>query len=286
MGQVSFKHRERRKRFQQLMRAVGGALERVRASDMQVLAASLAFATVVSIVPLLAVSLSVFKAYGGFDKVLGEIERLILQDLAGAAGVEVRRALRQAVERVHSSALGLGGIVGLLFASTKLFHDMETAVHRVWGIPKVRPFWRSFLFYWLIIFSGPVALAVALGAIGSVDVGLLSSLPRRWIALVIGWIAIFAICKWVPSRPVSSGPAFWSACVGSATFYGAQELYAFATTQILNYNKIYGSLASIPIFLVWVSIVWQICLGTVALCASWQLRLDAEAAAAKGERGR
>ena len=275
MKQITSETRARSKRFARLSRVVKEAFADLRTSDVQVLASSLAFSTVLSIVPLLAVSLSVFKAYGGFEKVMAEIERLILHDVAGVAGHDVRHALRIAIDRIHSKALGAGGTIGLLFVSTKLFHDMETAVHRIWRQPSERPLWRSLLVYWSVMFVGPLALAAALGALGSKDVGMLSALPRRTIGLFLGWFAMFAICKWVPSRAVHWRPALWSSLVATGAFYVAQEAYATLTLRILNYNKIYGSLASIPIFLIWILILWHICLGAVAVCAVWQRAAEA-----------
>lgn len=276
MKSVSIQKLDPRKGFSRVVQAVTEAIDRVRQSEMQLLASSLAFATVVSIVPLLAVSLSVFKAYGGFDKMLGEIERLVIQNLAGAAGVEVRRALRAAIERVHSGALGLGGMAGLVITSTKLFHDMDAAIHRVWGLRKGRPLLRRLLVYWAIMFAGPVGLAATLGLVGSIDIELVSAFPKRSLGLGLGWFALFAVCKWVPARVVDTRPALWSSIGGAVAFMAAQEVYSTLTKQILSYNKVYGSLASIPIFLLWILILWQICLGTVAFCAAWQMRRDAE----------
>ena len=280
MGQVSNGKPVVGKRISAIARAVTDAVRQVRRGDMPILASSLAFGTVLSLVPLLAVSLSVFKAFGGLEKMFDGIERLLLQEFAGGSGgTEVRRALRSSIERVHSGALGVGGVAGLLYTSTKLFSNMDTAVHRMWGMDRARPLWRSLLLYWMLMFAGPIALAAALGLIGSFDVDLYRTLPRETIAVAVAWGAFFALCKWVPSRAVQLRPAFWSACAGAFAFFVVQEFYSYLTRQILNYNKVYGSLAAIPIFLLWILILWQVSLATVALCASWQLRLDAEAEA-------
>ncbi|RYZ66215.1 MAG: YihY/virulence factor BrkB family protein, partial [Proteobacteria bacterium] len=58
----------------------------MKASDLSILAGSLAFSTVISLVPLLAVSLSVFTAFGGLDTLLHKIEPFILQNLVDASG--------------------------------------------------------------------------------------------------------------------------------------------------------------------------------------------------------
>ena len=243
-------------------------------SDIQILASSLAFATVISIVPLLAVSLSVFQFYGGFESLIKRIEPLLLQHLVTGSGGDVSRAIQLAITRVHSGTLGFGGAVGLLFASTKLFHDMETAVHRIWKSKPQRSIFIRVLVYWGIMFIGPLALAAAVGLWSSKDLGLTNVFPRSTFGFGLSFVALFCIYKFVPSRKVDFRWAFWSSLFAGVCMLAAQETYASITRHILRYNKVYGSLASIPIFLLWILVLWWICLIGVALCASLQKHAD------------
>lgn len=250
-------------------------LRDIKKSDVQILASSLAFATVISIVPLLAVSLSVFKFYGGFESLIKKIEPFLLQHLVAGSGTDVSQALQKAITRVHSKTLGFGGAIGLMFASTKLFHDMETAVHRIWQTKPKRSIFVRVLVYWGIMFLGPLALAVALGVWTSKDLGLMLYLPRRTFSTALVWIGLFCIYKFVPNTRVDFRPAFWSSFLAAMSMLIAQETYAEITKNILRYNKVYGSLASIPIFLLWVLVLWWICLGGIAFCASMQNQMEA-----------
>jgi membrane protein len=236
------------------------------------LAGSLAFSTAVSLIPLLAVSLSVFTAFGGLDSLLHKIEPFILHNLADASGAELSRTLRQAIERVHSRALGFGGAIGLLIASTKVFYDMERAVHRVWGLKSDRKIWRQFLIYWLLMFLGPLMLAVVLGVLGSKDLGLIGPLPRAMVLVGFEFIALLSIYKFVPSTYVSWTSSFASASVATLAVALAQAFYSTIMKTFFNTNKIYGSLASVPLFLVWILILWWICLTGVAYCAVLERR--------------
>jgi membrane protein len=234
-------------------------------ADVQILAGSLSFTTVLSLVPLLAVSLSVFSALGGLESLMGKLEPFLLQNLVEDSGMEIRNVIHHSIDRVHSGALGIGGVVGLLFTSTKLFHDIETAVQRVWRLEIKRHLAARIAFYWVIMFAAPLLLAALLGLVGSKDLGLLKVFPKGIFALVFGFAGFLVIYKWVPARKVS-----WFASVGAAVFATlgigiAQSFYRTLTTKILNYNKIYGSLASVPISLLWILVVWWICLLGVAL---------------------
>lgn len=263
------------------LRLVRDTVKRMRESDVQILASSLAFGTVISLVPLLAVSLSVFHALGGFDSLMKQIEPFLMHNFVEASGAEASRYIRKAVKRIHSGALGIGGAVGLLIVSTKLFHEMETAVQRVWGLKSTRSIIKRLIVYWIVMFLGPLVLAVALGLIGSKDLGLLPLIPKGSLTVVFGFISFFAIYKLVPSCPVSYRAAGWSALIATIGISLAQSFYVEITRNILRYNKVYGSLASIPIFLLWILVLWWICLGGVALCATLEKKSKNEALSAE-----
>lgn len=255
------------KPFQDFGTVIWRVWRQMRDSDTPILAGSLAFSTVISLVPLLAVSLSVFTAYGGLESLLNKIEPFILQNLVEASGAEISRGIRRAIQRVHSGALGFGGVVGLFLASTKLFYDIERAVHRVWHIRSDRSLWKRLLIYWIVMFAAPLVLAVILGLLGSKDLGFVAWIPKRTIALSLALVSFVCIYKYIPSRPVRWRASIISALFATACLGVVQEAYAVVVKKILYFNKIYGSLASVPIFLLWLLVLWWICLAGVALCA-------------------
>jgi membrane protein len=251
---------------------VSDALKQARESDLQILASSLAFITIVSLVPILAVSLSVFKAYGGFESLLSKVEPFILQNLAEASGAEATRYIRQVVARIHSGALGVTGVIGLLFTSTKLFHDVDTAVQRVWKVQSRRSLIKRLIVYWLLMFLGPLVLAVALGIIGSKDLGLIKVVPKDLIATVVTFVAFLSINKLVPAVKVSWRSAFVGSLLTTIVMALAQEFYGAAMKHLFKFGKMYGSLASIPLLLIWIHVCWWIALAGVALTAALERR--------------
>ena len=246
----------------------------MRDSDVQMLAGSLAFSTVISLVPLLAVSLSVFSAYGGLESLMKKIEPFILQNLVEASGAELSKGIRRSIQRVHSGTLGFTAALFLFLASTKLFHDMETAVHRVWQVKSDRWFVQKLVIYWSVMFSGPFVLAVALGVMGSKDYGLIKFFTKGRVITVLEFVAMLSMYKFLPSCRVRWSSAFYAAILATTGFRLTQLFYSQITKNILAYNKIYGSLASIPIFLLWILVLWWICLAGVAVSAALDKRRD------------
>ena len=193
------------------------------------------------------------------------VEPFILQNLVEASGAQVSRAIRMAIDRVHSGVLGFGGAIGLLVTSTKLFHDIEQAVQRVWRLQSQRRWYTRFGTYWLVMFLSPLVIAGLLGLVGSKDLGLFALLPKGIAAHFFSFIALTSIYKFVPATPVSFRSAIVASAFANLGLMIAHASYAEITHKFLSYNQVYGSLASFPIFLLWILLLWWICLAGVAL---------------------
>ncbi len=250
------------------------AWRRIRQSDIEMIAGSLSYTTMLSLVPLLAVSLSVFQFLGGLEYLLKYIEPFILKNLAQSSGVELSRYLSGAIRRASSGAVGVTGVVGVLMASTKLFTDMERAIQRVWLLKKRRSLWKTLIVYWAVMFTGPLVIAATLGVLGSKEIGLVKKVTGPGLTSVFAFIALFAIYKWVPSRKVERGPVLISALAATVGLALAQEFYAGIVRSLFRFSKVYGSLAGVPLFLMWVFVVWWIVLMGATLTALLQERLD------------
>lgn len=256
-------------------RTLRAAYERIVRADVPMIAGSLSFTTVLTLVPLLAVSLSVFHWLGGLEDLLKQLEPFIVKNLVESSGVEFSRYLLRSIRRVHSGTLGVSGVLGLFLASTKLFSDMETAIQRVWLVKKRRALWKRVFVYWTVMFVSPLLIAGLLGMIGSKDLGLIKVVSRETVAATLALFGLFAIFKWVPERRVEFRPAFASALLTTVALALAQEFYAVTMRGLFRFSKIYGSLAGIPLFLLWIFLLWWIILMGATLAAILQERRDA-----------
>lgn len=242
--------------------------KRMQAADVAVLAESLSFETVLSLVPLLAVSLSVFKAFGGFETLIKQFEPFIISNFVEASGAHVSQFIRDAIARIQSQALGIAGAAGLLYTSTRLYMNVERAVRQVWREEHTRFSFRRVVVFWVVLFFGPLFLAMAIGAIGSRNLGVFKLLPANTLAFFATLFGFVLINRFLPSARVSWRSVFLSSGLAAVGVVLAQTFYASLTSTFLRYSAIYGSIASIPIFLLWVLVLWRICLGGVALCAT------------------
>ncbi len=255
-----------KKWIQRILALVFDVNKQIADGEVRLLANSLSYTTVLSLIPFFAVSLSVFHAFGGLDKLYAELEPLIMQNLASAAGKAALTNLQGIIFKINSQALGLLGFMGLLVTSTTLIIDMEAAVQKVWKVKLKRSFTYRVFFSWLIIFLGPLALAVLLGALYS-DKNAFFYLHKNFFnGALLGLLVMFAY-KFIPSARVTIWSAVVSAIVATVSFAAGQKIFMTLTRTIFTYSKIYGSLAAIPIFFLWISILWWIFLVGAALCA-------------------
>lgn len=240
--------------------------------QVRTLASALAFTTLISLVPMLAVSLSVFQTFGGFESVLKKVEPFILHNLVPTSGADITTVMRKSIDRVHSGALGFWGVIGLLLASTKMFVDIERAVQEVWKLTPRKWLSPRLIIYWGVMFVVPVVLAIVLGVLSSKDLGFYKRIPKWTISFGFLFVGLFATYKFMPAIKVVKKWAALSALLAASSIVALQISYVRITKELISYNQVYGSLASVPFFLLWLLAFWWIFLIGSGLCASLQNR--------------
>lgn len=242
-------------------------------AQLLLVASSLAYTTILSLIPLLAVSFAIFKAFGGMEKLYQTIEPVILANLAEGTSEEVIQRIHGLIDNAHASAVGLGGFFGLLFTSMSMLSSIEKAINRVWQTTFNRGWFERISTYWLFITLGPLTAAALLGFATSSDYPLSSMLPSGAGIFISTIVVFFCVYKWVPHAKVKWQYALTSAIFTSIVWNLARMGYALYTRKVVTYSKIYGSLGAIPILLLWIYIIWVIILTGAALTATLQKRL-------------
>lgn len=239
-----------------------------RQHDGLLWATSLTYTTLFAIVPLFAVALSLFKALGGFDQVLGNTLPIISAMLDPSHKIQVMQYILGYVGTIHAGALGLIGSLVFFLASIPLYLNAEQAVNALWGKVENRPMWLRFVLCWVVITLGPVAIVIALSMLSFMD-RLLPNLPFiksiMLVMIIFIILVFFLIYKIVPNTAVRNKPALIAALTSGLAWIAAYYAYQFYIRQAMSSFTIYGSLGAIPIFLLWIYINWIILLMGVQL---------------------
>lgn len=168
---------------------------------------------------------------------------------------------------------GVGLVSALFFLWTVLWmmFQVERVFNNVWGIRKIpRKLYKRFGFYFLVLILSPFLVLIfgtgiviytnATNLIG-LDLSNLSFLPK-----ILGYLGLFIIAtltlsvmyKYIPATKVKYISAFKSALVAGLIFTLFQYFYLETQVFMARLNSVYGVLAAVPLFLIWLNFSWQI----------------------------
>ncbi len=243
-------------------------------SEIHFAASSLAYSTLLSIVPFLVVVLAVFQSGVGLETFYPKIQVLFTAYLKESTGSLASDYIKTALSTIHPKALGLTGTLFLIFTSLGLIRNIDTAFHRIWRIKTNRPLHSRFIFYWLILLSVPLGLALVVGFRSIAYFNQLNESVENQFMFSI-WSTFFL---WLMFTAIPHFKVKWLATVPPAILTSialnlVQSSFLWVSIKVFKNNKIYGSLASFPIFLLWLLVVWYVILCGVSLCSFLQQKI-------------
>src|SRR4051812_14338944 len=170
----------------------------VREEQVAGAASALAYTTILSVIPLIAVCFSILKAFGGLDNLYGNIEPFIFENLAEGSDEKTLDVIRSFVEGIHPASLGIGGVVGLLITSISMLVSVEKTINKIWRTPLSRGLLKRVGIYWFFLTVAPLAFAVAIGAAMSLDIPLSKVLPSGTPMFFILIAAFYGMYRYLP----------------------------------------------------------------------------------------
>ena len=243
-------------------------------------AMALSFQIIFSLIPLLALIFAVAKGFGIQEK----IEPLLLQQaLGGEIAQDLIPQIVEYVTNTNVAALGYTGLVFILYTAISLISCIESSFNRIWLIKKQRTIFRKFSDYFSVLLLGPILLFLSLGLSTSLssntitqkllEIGLLAgamklfifSLPWLTSILVLTFLFLF-----IPNTRVKFFPAFIGGVISGSAWHLSQVGLIHFQVGVSRYNAIYGTFASVPIFMFWVYISWIIVLTGSIIAFSCQ----------------
>lgn len=242
------------------------------ANDCPVHASALTYTTLISIVPVLALALSILRGFGA----AGQAEQEIM-NAAAAMPEQFQIFVRDILNYVHNtnfSALGGLGLAFLLVTVVMVLSQVETSFNRVWGVQVPRTILRRFSEYLSVLVVVPVLMVAAttINATLSSE-SVIQAIEIRYSAaaafylrllkltpFIATWIAFSFLYKFMPNTRVRPGSALISGIIGGSLWIAWQWVYITFQIGMKNYNAIYATFATVLIFLLWLNISWQIIL--------------------------
>ena len=231
-------------------------------------AASLTYATLLALVPLMTVSLALLSAFPISGRVAELVQNFIFENFVPTSGEVVRAYLLQFSEK--AARLSGAGFAFLVIVALMLMAEIDRSLNTIWRVRKKRNPVAKFVVYWSILSLGPllmggsvvvtsylVSLPTLSGAVETIGMAdrLLGITP-----ILASGIAFTLLYTVVPNRRIPFRHALTGGVVAAILFEWAKKGFAFYLTQFPTYEAIYGAVAVVPIFLVWVYLSWAITL--------------------------
>lgn len=234
-------------------------------------AMGLVYTTLLSIVPLLALSFSVLKAFGVYNQIQPMLQQFLVP--LGAKGEEIARQIATFIEKMNVGVLGALGLTLLLYTAISLMHKIEESLNFIWHIPQPRPLADRFSRYLSVLMVGPILVFSALGITASVmnidTVRALMALDvlgqaMQAISQLVPYLLVIAaftfIYLFIPNTRVRIGPALVGGIAGGIAWQTAGWAFAVFVVSSNRYAAIYSSLAILILFMLWLYLSWLILL--------------------------
>ncbi|MDY0189587.1 MAG: YihY/virulence factor BrkB family protein [Desulfuromonas sp.] len=244
-------------------------------------AAALTFSTLLAFIPLLAIMFALLKGLGVHNKV----EPLLLKHISVGSEEVVARIIEY-INNTNVARLGSVGLVMLVFTVLMLISNIEKSFNSLWRVNETRTLFRRFADYFSVVTLGPLFLLAAI----SLNTSMRNQQVVQWILdkpvfgdlllllfevlpFVVIWAAFIFLYMFVPNTKVNIFSGLVGGICGGTLWLITQWGYVNFQYGVGKYNAIYGTMAALPIFMIWIYVSWMIVLFGLQLCWAHQNRL-------------
>jgi membrane protein len=242
-------------------------------------AASLGYTSLLAIVPLLAVIFGIVAVFPVFSEWSNQLKAFLFSQFLPATGEQIGEYINTFL--ASAASLTLPGTIFLIITALLLMFQIEQAFNRIWRVDRSRSVINRVVMYWAVLTLGPLLLgaAVALSVqkvIGPLALG--DDASASWYRVgifALSWTVFAVMFLLVPNRRVRFRDALSGALL-SAVLFELAKLGFVEYVKNANYAVIYGALATIPLFLFWLYLVWTVILLGASLAASLTTFADSE----------
>ena len=229
-------------------------------------AAALTYNFILSLIPALAVCLSALSLFFDVRKYTNDFKHILLNHLAAGSKANVAAYVDAYLISVRFKTIGTVGVFALLITALMLLSNIEDSINHIWSIRRKKKFWKRFLIYNLILLFGPVSVSISVATTTVVA----NYFPELLINAHLGIILLNTTLFTLTYKVFPNEKVFWLAALAAgATTACAIEVakwgYANYTAKAIFYNNIYGGLAALPVFLVWIYVNWILFLAGALL---------------------
>ena len=267
-------------RYAFTLRRLGGflgyAARRFLTDGYPLKAGGLGYVSLLAVVPLIAIGLAVLAGFPAFEPWRGQVQDFLVAVLVADAGVEVREQL--AVFIANASRMTGPGLAFLVLAAILLMANINGALNAIWRVAEPRPLALRFAVYWAVLTLGPLFIGASLSVSGyafaavawfGVETGAGGLVDLSWLlSFALAALGFALLYFLVPNRAVRAWHALAGGIVAALLFEGLKRAFGLYLEHFPSYEVIYGALAAVPVFLVWLYLAWTAALFGAEIAAA------------------
>lgn len=243
-------------------------------------ASALTFYTLTSIVPFLAVALGIATGFG-FEKFFEEELVQVFDEQREAIEYAIKFA-RSTLQNVKGSIIAGVGLFALLWTNISMLSSIESALNQIWRVRQPRSWAKKLTDYLAVMIICPIFFVVS----SSLTVYLYTRLAEsareyqfvelvtpylfslfKVVPFLLSALLFVVIYLFIPNTNVQVRPRVIAGVIAGIAFQLWQWVYIKFQVEIASYGAIYGTLAALPLFLIWLQVSWLIVLGGAELAA-------------------
>lgn len=231
-------------------------------------ASALSFSTVLALVPLLAVVFSALSLFPIFDTWSSAIQEFVYLNFVPQLGEQIRSYIEEF--SANTGQLTIWGLVFLLVTALTLLATIEDAFNDIWKVEKGRSLGHRILVYWAMLTLGPILIALSLSLSSYMwslatfaereVVNSLKGTMLAYLPLILEFAAFVLFYFNVPNCTVRFKHALIGGLVAALFFELAKYGFGQYLSHVKSYQLIYGALAILPVFLIWIYLSWLVVL--------------------------
>ena len=239
-------------------------LQRFREDGCIESAASLSFTSLLALTPILAITVAILSVFPAFDGMSDKIESVIFNSFVPAAGETVRTYVRGFVKNAFHSTLF--GVTALGVTSILLLYEIQLSFKKIWKWKQGRTRFQNLIFFWATLTMGPLLLGISLTLSSYLFAGMklldsewavdISSAYLVFLPFFMEWFAFFLMYVLVPDAPTRWRYSILGAIFTTMLFEILKTAFALYVYHFPFYEVLYGTLATIPLVLLWLYLSW------------------------------
>ena len=243
-------------------------------------AASLSYTSLIAVVPLFAIGLAIFSAFPVFDGVKEQVKEFLLRNFVPTIEQEVSQYFAEFIDA--AAQLTTIGVVGIAITAILMLSTIENSLNFIFKVTRPRRLTTKITLYWTVITLGPLLLGTAFSLRGYLftlqkfmpeDLANTQLLLSKLLPSLITMFLLVLVYVLVPNKKVKISSAVVGSFVAVILFSVLRRGFGYFMVKAAAYKTLYGALATLPVFLIWMYLAWSVVIfGAVVTAALEEYR--------------